>query len=452
MSNTHIMKKGIIYLSLIAAMTVAVGFVIIKNHNKEQTQLGLKPRAARLAQAADWPETKTKADGLFQKINTNPKDSKSALQLASIYIQEARITGDHVYYDKAAMQLVNQVLATDSANFEALCFKSMLYLSEHHFADGLKYAQIAQVANPYNSFVYGLLTDANVELGNYTAAVEMTDKMVSIRPDLRSYSRVSYLREIHGDYPGAIEAMKMAVSAGYPGTEETEWARVQLGHLYENTGDLKNAEMQYQIALSERTDYAYAYAGMGRIAKTNKQYTDAIKYYTKADSLVEDYSFKDELVDLYAWNGDKDKSKTTASAVLDKLNADASGGAKDDNIGHYADRELAYVYIKTGDYDKAVEHAIMEYNRRPNNIDVNEAVAWAYYKKGDVKNALSYINTALLTNSQNPTLMGRAALIYQKAGDNAKAQELMGKAMTNKAYIAPDLASDLSKNISAKAS
>ena len=452
MSNTHIMKKGILYLSLLVAMTVAVGFVIVKNHNKEQTQLGLKPRTARLAQAADWPETKAKAEGLFQKIAANPGDKKSGLQLASIYIQEARITGDHVYYDKAAMQLVNQVLATDTANFEGLCFKSMLYLSEHHFTDGLKYAQKAQVANPYNSFVYGLLTDANVELGDYKAAVEMTDKMVSIRPDLRSYSRVSYLREIYGDYAGAIEAMKLAVSAGYPGAEETEWSRVQLGHLYENTGDLKNAEMQYQIALAERNDYAYAYAGMGRIAKTNKQYADAIRYYVKADSLVEDYSFKDELVDLYAWNGDKDRSQSTAKSVLEKLNADASGGAKDDNIGHYADRELAYVYIKTGDYDKAIEHAKMEYNRRPNNIDVNEAVAWAYYKKGDIKNALSYINTALLIKSQNPTLMGRAALIYQKSGDNAKAQELRDKAMVNKAYISPDLAAEMTKNITAKAS
>ncbi len=45
--------------------------------------------------------------------------------------------------------------------------------------------------------------DANVELGNYDEAVKLADKMVEIRPDLRSYSRVSYLREIHGDVDGA---------------------------------------------------------------------------------------------------------------------------------------------------------------------------------------------------------------------------------------------------------
>jgi tetratricopeptide (TPR) repeat protein len=445
--HTH-MKKGIIYIALLVVMACIVGFVLVKDIKKESTYLPIKDRSSKLSQTADWANTKTKAEELLKKINTNPRDEKSKLQLASLYIQEARVTGDHVYYDKAAMQLVNGVLKTDSVSFEGLSFKSMLYLSQHHFADGRVYAQKAQKVNPYNSFVYGLLTDADVELGNYKDAVDMTDKMVSIRPDLRSYSRVSYLREIHGDYPGAIDAMKMAVSAGYPGAEETEWTRIQLGHLYENMGQSKEALFQYQTALYERPDYAYAYAGLGRVAKANKNYKEAIEAFTKADGLVEDYSFKDELIDLYALSGETDKSKDIARKVLDKLTADAAGGAKDDNIGHYADKELAYIYIKTGDYDKAVEHALMEYNRRPDNIDVNEALAWSYFKKGDTKNAINYMAVALKTNSQNPVLLSRAALIYNKSGDTAKAKELMNKALQNKAYLSPELTNEMSKSIS----
>ena len=68
--------------------------------------------------------------------------------------------------------------------------------------------------NPYNAYVYGLLVDGNVEMGNYDTAVSYADKMVSVRPDLTSYSRVSYLREIFGDYAGSIKAMQMAVEAG----------------------------------------------------------------------------------------------------------------------------------------------------------------------------------------------------------------------------------------------
>src|SRR5437870_4778016 len=127
------------------------------------------------------------------------------------------------------MNCINLVLKGDAENFEALTYKSMIFLSQHHFSDGLNVATKAEHMYPYNAFIYGILTDANVELGNYPEALKTADKMISIRPDIRSYSRVSYLREIHGDIPGAIEAMKLAVGAGEPGTEGTEWTRVQLG-------------------------------------------------------------------------------------------------------------------------------------------------------------------------------------------------------------------------------
>ena len=214
-----------------------------------------------------------------------------------------------MYYDMAAMKYVNEVLEKDTANFEALIFKSLLYLSQHHFADGLAIAEKARQVNPYNAYVYGILVDGNVEMGNYSAAVEDADKMVSIRPDIRSYSRISYLREIHGDYPGAIDAMKLAVDAGPPGDEATEWSRVQLGHLYENTGDLKRAEMSYLVSLQYRPGYAYAIAGLARIAASNKEYDKAIQYYLRADSLVNDYSFKEQLAEVYQTTGQKEKAE-----------------------------------------------------------------------------------------------------------------------------------------------
>jgi len=37
------------------------------------------------------------------------------------------------------------------------------------------------------------------------------------------------------------------------------------------------------------------------------------------------------------------------------MTKDAESGKNDVNIGHYADRELAYTYLRTGDYGKALE-------------------------------------------------------------------------------------------------
>jgi len=57
----------------------------------------------------------------------------------------------------------------------------------------------------------GVITDAQIELGRYSESVETLQSMVDLHPDMSSYSRVSYLRELHGDISGAIDMMQRAV-------------------------------------------------------------------------------------------------------------------------------------------------------------------------------------------------------------------------------------------------
>ena len=255
------MKKSKIYLISIGLFILAASFIISRystqQKKKATTLYAILDRKGPSSETEEWKLTRNRAMDLYKAIVVNPDDTKSMLALAGMFVQEARITGNYTHYDMAAMKYINDVLKKDTANFEALSIKSLLYLSQHHFADGLAIAEKAKAINPYNSFVYGILVDGNVEMGYYDAAVENSDKMISIRPDIRSYSRISYLREIHGDNPGAIEAMKLAISAGVPGDENTEWCRVQLGKLYEHAGDTNNAAIQYNLSLQERPAYAY---------------------------------------------------------------------------------------------------------------------------------------------------------------------------------------------------
>ncbi len=437
------MKKKILYAALLLVFFSTAGFVILKyrgdENMKKSVVYGLLDRKGILSTTAEWASTKESAAKLLAAVKANPGDTKSMVALANLFIMEARATGNYQYYDKAAIKCVNDILAKEPANFEALTLKSLLYLSQHHFADGLAMAETAEKINPYNAFLYGILVDGHVEMGNYDSAVISAEKMMAIRPDLRSYARASYLREIFGDYPGAIEAMKMAIDAGLPGDESTEWARVQLGRLFENTGDLKSAEMNYSIALNGRPGYVHALAGMARIALAVKDYSKAIDYYQQADALVNDFSFKEELVDVYELAGQKEKAAVTAKMVIDDMNKNSIAAAKDESIGHYADKELAYAYLKIKDNDKALAHALAEYNRRPKNIDVNETLAWVYYQKGDYAKALPYIQVALKTNSKNPVLLCRAGLIYEKSGDKAKARGYLEQAFKSNAYLPEEL-------------
>ena len=402
----------------------------------------LKPRHGDLALGGEWLNTQQAVGGLLARLREKPDDTKTQLLLAQAYMQEGRVTGDHPYYDMAAVKLLDEILRREPDSFEALCCKASLSLTQHHFTEGLALAEQAVQINPNNAFVYGLLCDANVELGRYPEAVRMADKMNTVRPDLRAYARVSYLREIHGDAPGAIEAMDMATKAGVGGLEQTEWARITLGHLYETTGDLARAEQHYQTALTARPGYAYALAGLGRVAKARRDYPVAIAHFQKARATVKDYAFADELTDLYRLNHEPAKAEQMAREAINMLANDAKEADDNEQMGHYADRELAYAYLKTNELDKALEHAKLEHERRPDNIDVQETLAWVHYKRSEHADAQKLISQARRTNSQSPTLLCRAGLIATKTGRAAEGQALIRQALSINPYLSNELAAE----------
>lgn len=437
------MKKKSIYIICIVVFCAAVIGIIINYNRKEKEKKNmvyqLLPRKGAAANNREWKDVQKKANDLLAALKQDPNDLNASLRLAALYIQEARETGNYIYYDRAAMKSVNNVLRLDSLNFNGLVYKSLLYLSQHHFAEGLAAAYKAKAVNPYNSYVYGLMVDGNVEMGKYDSAVADADKMVSIRPDLTSYSRVSYLREIYGNYKSSIEAMKMAAEAGGRGDEHTEWTRTQLAGLYEKTGDYKTAENLYNTSLSMRPDYPFALAGLARVAVAQNDPKKAIELYEKAELLINDNSMKEELVDLYRQTGNNKKADELANKVIEELSQDAQAGDKDETIGHYADRELAYAYLKVNKVDKALEHALLEYNRRPDNIDVNETVAWVYYNKGEYDKAIPYIKAALKTNSKNPVLLSRAGLIFFKSGEKQLAKSMLQEASVTNYFVGYNL-------------
>lgn len=444
-------KRKVIY-SVFIGITAGL-FVMILAFAKEpkaEASEGIRERRGTFAMSAEWLNTKEAIEGLQADLAADPENTKVMVQLAQAYIQESRVTGDHAFYDKAALELTGKVLTIEPDNFEALCCQGTVLLSQHHFAEALVTAQHAKEVNPYAAFVYGMLCDAYVELGNYEEAVKACDQMVSVRPDIRSYSRVSYLREIHGDLPGAIEAMKLAVNAGYAGLEQTEWCRVMLGRLYEQTASLDSAKHCYELALYHRTDYPFALAGMARIEKANGNYDRAIALLTKANEQIVEYSFYEDLADLYTLRGDKALADSSLNMAIEMLGPGATTNEEVVGHGHYSDRELALAYVKTGDYTKAMEHAIREYNRRPQNIDVCETLAWVYYKAGKYYLAEDMMRKATRTGKKNPDVLCRAGLIKIKAGYQAAGQKMINAAVTMNPFIDSDLKSDISAYISTK--
>lgn len=389
----------------------------------------LYERQGELATAAEWSRTKEKVKELRHQISQNPSDVKPRLQMVVIFLSEARITGEHPYYYPAALKMLDDVLAIEPNNFEATTFKASVKMSQHQFAEARDLAEKAKNINPSNAYVYGVLVDAHVELGNYSEAVAMSDKMQALKPSLEAYSRASYLREIHGNYAGAIEAMKLAVEAGLPGSEPQCWAKNTLGHLYETTGQLKAAETQYREILAMRPSYAFALRGLAQVHKAARQYDQALAELGKAAKIMPEFSFHEEMADIYALQGKSQQAQEKYREVVTMLDEDARSG-------HTVDLELCKLYTKTGQLDSALVFGLKEYAKRPDNIDVNHALAVAYFKSKNNEKAKQHIETALRTGSRDPELLSNASAIALASGNKAQGDRLMAQAKkTNPRFV-----------------
>ena len=422
-------KKTILYS--FSLLTIALFFQSCSNSKKSETATGnssnnleipaLFDRKGELSKAAEWEKTKAKVAELNKKLEKNPNDIKVRLQIATIYLAEARITGEHPYYYPAVLRILDGILYLDPNSFEATTFKASVKMSQHQFAEAKVLAEKAQKINPANAYVYGVLVDANVELGNYEEAVKMSDKMQQLKPSLESYSRASYLREIYGDFKGSIQAMQLAVQAGLPGSEPFCWSKNTLGQLYQTTGMMKEAGEQYDDILVVRPSYAFAERGQAQVLKNAKQYDKALVILEKAAKIMPEFSFHEEMADIYTLQGDKEKATKKYEEVVKMLDQDAKSG-------HAVDLELCKLYSKTGQFDLALKYGLIEYKNRPKNIDVNHALAWVYFNQKDYKKAQEHVMVALRTGSQNPELLQEAAKIELALGNNVEGNRLITQA------------------------
>ena len=391
---------------------IAVLFLILSSCSNKELQSNAEKRTVEIPKLLDrtedlwlgveWDQVQSTYVKNREQLKANAQDSEAALQLASLFMNEARVTGEHGHYYPAALQVLNLVLDTESISkdvtFRALSHKANVLLSLHQFDKALSVAKKAVAINPYNAPIYGILTDAYVELGQYEEAVKMTDKMISIRPDLRSYSRVSYLREIHGDIDGAIQAMQLAIQAGFPGNEQTAWTRLTLGELYALYGKEEAAKQQFLSALQERPNYPFAIAALAQLDLNAKNYKAAEEKLQKAIAIIPEIGFYEQLAQLYKETNQIEQYKEIVEAMFPMLEDDVANG-------HQMNMEYAALYLELFEEpEKALEYALIEYNSRPQNIDVNRLLAKIYAAQGAVAKVKAHFATASSTNSKHPDL------------------------------------------------
>ncbi len=382
--------------------------------------------AAPAAAAAKTPDSVT----MWQaRVEWRPNDAGAYAGLGLALLQKVRETNDASLYARA-QEAFAQALAHDPQQLDALVGRGMLSLALHDFRGALALGDHIRALNPRKAAGIGVRVDALVELGRYADAVTALQQMVDLRPDLESYSRVSYLRELHGDVAGAIEAMRMAADIALPGSEPWLWTTTYLGHLYWGQGDLGAAERIYGAVLRQKPDYAFAQFGLARIDAARGDKQAALMILRPLAARLPLPEFLAALGDLYAGLGDARRAQEQYDLVhvIQQLNAGA---------GMNVDLELATFDVMHGeDPQAALAAAQLAYRERP-TIYAADTLAWALHRSGDDKAAWRYSRAALRLGTQDAMLHAHAAAIAASLGDTAAAEQHRAEAARINPYYSP---------------
>src|SRR5215469_12181264 len=210
-------------------------------------------------------------------IAKNPKDFEAYNALALALSRRARETSDVAYYTQAE-EALRKSFEISPDNFDGERTAVWLLLGKHEFAAALEKAKDLNKKMPDDIMVYGFLTDANVELGNYKDAEKAAQWMLDLRPgNLPGTTRAAYLRELFGDVDGAIELMNLACQSTPPNeAEDKAWILSQIGHLQLMSGKISEAESVLQQALQIFPGYHYALGNLAKVRVEQKRYEDAV--------------------------------------------------------------------------------------------------------------------------------------------------------------------------------
>jgi tetratricopeptide (TPR) repeat protein len=377
------------------------------------TALSAQPLSTPMARpvGSETPAER-KIDIARRKIDRDPKHFHGYNELALALTRRARETADPVFYQQAEAA-VRTSLTLSPDNFEALKVRTWALLGQHRFAEALDLATELNRKTPDDLMVYGMLTDANIELGRYDEAEKAAQWMLDLRPgNIPALTRAAYLRELFGDIEGAIELMQAAFGRlPYAETEDRAWVLTQIGHLELVRKRPAEAERALEQALQLFPNYHYALGALAEVRTAQTRHREA------AALQAQRYAVAPHPENLYELAAAQARAGMAAEAA--KSYAEFETGARREMTSQdNANRELISYLVGPG--KKAADGlalARQEIARRQ-DVYTREAYAWALFKNGRRAEARKEIATVLAVGVQHPRVLERAALIQ---GPNAKA-------------------------------
>lgn len=368
---------------------------------------------------------------LQNRLRDVPGDHPAWASLATVYVQQAAISGDPTYYARAEGAIERSLEIEPEDNAAALTATAALAAARHDFEAARRAARTSQRINPYSGANQGVLADALQQLGRYDQAERELQRMLDLQPGVPSFTRASYAYELRGKMRPARRALERALDMATRPSDQA-YCLLYLGELAWRLGDLDRADRHYRRGLRLDPSYTSLLAGRAKVAAARGDVATAIRLHRSVVRRVPTPSHLIGYADLLRSLG-RTKEARRQEAVVD---ATASLFRAE---GVSVDLEFALFLADRGRAEAALRAARSAW-RTERSVDAADAYAWALHVAGRHRDAMQYALTAARLGTRDAKFAFHRGMIEMALGRHDAARASLRRALEINPHFSPLLA------------
>ncbi len=351
------------------------------------------------------PSTRRTIEHLQQRLAADPADTRSLSSLGTVWLQVARLSGEHEHYVRAEQAFRPMDDARPGLAYALV--------GQHRFREALIAARAVGDARPDAHEVWMLLGDIHFALGNALEAEALYGRVAEASLTMQSLSRLALIHEHRGRWDDARRAMTEALDAAVlldaPATDRA-WCLTMLGEMALRHGRLDEASEHLTLAIRVFPD---AHAAHARLARIDRRRGDVERVRDRLLQLVDRHALPAywiALGDAYAATGEQGRAR----AWLDKAERHMLDELGHGDMGHA--RELVEFWLDhDGDVEQAVVLALRDLHEVRQDAGAYATAARALHAAGRTEEAIEHIAEALKRAPTDPVIQSQASKIHKDA-------------------------------------
>lgn len=418
------MRKSLTVIGIGLVLGVAGGLGVATTSNPA----AVSPAASVARVVPDsGQDLETSIVALQDTLRRVPGDHASWANLAVAYVEQARITGNATYYEKADEAAARSFEVEPDDNFAALAARAAISSARHDFADALASADEALAINPRDLGALAIRVDALNELGRYDEQMKALRTADRLQPSTAVATRYSYAYELRGDLDRALDILRRAAAAG--SRADKAYTLTLAADILRKQGRLAAAGRQLDIVQQAVPGYLPGLVSAARLQVASGDLEGAVETWQDVVAQQPLPEYLTELGELLEHLGRPDEADTQFAVVRTTIELLDTSGVR-------TDLETALFEADHGSADRALAQARAEWQQRT-SVHVADALAWALHRTGRDREALDAARAATRLGSPEAKFWIHRGTIEAALGMTAEARTHLRRGLDTDPGLSP---------------